>query len=93
MNDNQETINAIIQEMNYGKIPKHKLDIELLRHYADRIEVAYKREKVLMDEMRKALDRLVKTISRYDFENPLWSGFNGKGTTSLNNAISVLCTT
>lgn len=56
MSDNQETIIAIIQEMNYGPIPKHKLDIELLRHYADRLVAAYRRVMVNMHKMRDALE-------------------------------------
>lgn len=39
-----ETIDDIVREMRYGRIPKHRNDRELLLNYADRINEAWDKE-------------------------------------------------
>jgi len=51
----QETTTDIIAAMRGGPIPQHRHDRELLRHYADRIEAANKRERGDCAKLREAV--------------------------------------
>lgn len=70
MSEHNETIADIITGMRGGPIPHHRRDQELLRHYAERIEAAWKREKTTIEnssavgnaqKMREALANIVLT--------------------------------
>lgn len=54
----QETTTDIIAEMRGGPIPQHRHDRELLRHYADRLKAAHKRERGNAAKLREAASYL-----------------------------------
>lgn len=60
MANTNETIADIITEMRGGPIPKHRRDQELLRHFADRLEAAWKREKAAIEADALAVGGLVE---------------------------------
>lgn len=71
MAETNETIADIIAEMRGGPIPHHRRDQELLRHYAERIEAAWNREKATIEnssavgnaqKMREVVELLAQAI-------------------------------
>jgi len=60
MTNTNETFADIIAEMRGGPIPQHRRDQELLHHYADRLEAAWKREKAAIEADALAAGGLVE---------------------------------
>ena len=61
-----ETIADIFAEMRGGQIPRHRNDRELLRHFADRLKAALKREKAAIEIEADALAAggIIETASK-----------------------------